>query len=351
LNEDNKELEFLANRILLGKYIFIYENKRYYQTIPTLDIKVSADFLYEQTYEENVFNDNFFSESYVKLILMKIESIPIDYDARYSKLEKQLEAIKIDLYKKFSNKSYRVKAKKEIDLIKNTMNKMYNSRHSLDYLLLDNFCNKIKNEFILSHTIYDDTNKLVFDYNNNLEFVSFNNMVQFIAYHNTITIDTIKKIARSNYWKNYWSASKNVLSNSACEWSDEQKALINISNMYDRINEHSECPDEEVIDDDDALDGWMLWQKKKSLQEKKIKGVDELLGSKGKNSSEVFLLANSNNEEIQEISELNDSESLQAYRSRINKTMSSDRAINEYEFADVQNKLRKELKERSKDGQ
>ena len=61
MNEDNKELEFLANRILLGKYIFIYENKRYYQTIPTLDIKVSADFLYEQTYEENVFNDNFFS--------------------------------------------------------------------------------------------------------------------------------------------------------------------------------------------------------------------------------------------------------------------------------------------------
>ena len=351
MNEDNKELEFLANRILLGKYIFIYENKRYYQTIPTLDIKVSADFLYEQTYEENIFNDNFFSEQHIKLLLMKIESIPIDYDARYSKLEKQLEAIKIDLYKKFSNKSYRVKAKKEIDLIKNTMNKMYNSRHSLDYLLLDNFCNKIKNEFILSHTIYDDTNKLVFDYDSNLEFVSFNNMVQFIAYHNTITIDTIKKIARSNYWKNYWSASKNVLSNSACEWSDEQKALINISNMYDRINEHSECPDEEVIDDDDALDGWMLWQKKKSLQEKKIKGVDELLGSKGKNSSEVFLLANSNNEEIQEISELNDSESLQAYRSRINKTMSSDRAINEYEFADVQNKLRKELKERSKDGQ
>lgn len=120
--------------------------------------------------------------------------------------------------------------------------------------------------------------------------------------------------------------------------------------MYDRVYEHTECPDEEVIEDDDALDGWMLWQKKKSLQEKKIKGVDELLGSKGKNSSEVFLLANNNNEEIQEISELNDSESLQIYRSRVNKTMGSDRPINEYEFADVQNKLRKELKERSKDG-
>ena len=350
MNEDNKELEFLANRILLGKYIFIYDNKRYYQTIPTLDTKVSADFLYEQTYEANVFSDNFFSEQHIKLLLMKIESIPIDYDTRYSKLEKQLEALKIDLYKKFSNKTYRTKAKKEIDNIKNAMNKMYNSRHSLDYLSLDNFCNKIKNEFILSHTIYNDFDKLVFDYNNTLEFTSFNNMVQFIAYHNTITIDTIKKVARSNYWKNYWGASKNVLSKSACEWSDEQKALINISNMYDRINEHSECPDEEIIEDDDALDGWMLWQKKKSSQEKKIKGVDELLGSKGKNSSEVFLLANNDHEEIPEISELNDSESLQAYRSRIHKTMSSDRPINEYEFADVQNKLRKELKERTKDG-
>jgi hypothetical protein len=348
LNEETKELEILTNRILSGKFIFKYDNIQYYQTIPSLDIKVSGDFLYQTIYEENIFSDNFFSEYHIKMLLMKIEAIPIDYDTRYSKLEKELDNLKIELYRKFSNKTYRTKVKKSINIVKDSMNRFYAQRHSLDFLLLENYCTKIKNEYILANTIYDISNKLVFNFNN-LEFTLFNNIIQYIAQNNTITIETIKKIALSNYWKNYWNANKNVLTNAASEWSDEQKALINISNMYDKIYEHSECPDEEIIQDDDALDGWMLVQRKKSLQEKKIKGVDELLGSKGKNSSEVFILAN-NNEEIQEISELNDAESLQIYRNRINKTLTSEKIINEYEFSDVKNKIRQELKERKKDG-
>jgi hypothetical protein len=94
--------------------------------------------------------------------------------------------------------------------------------------------------------------------------------------------------------------------NSILNLTDDQRTLINISRMYDSIYDHAECPSDNIIDDDDMLEGWMIFQKRKNEQLKNQQKVDNL-NPKLKNAQEVFLMADSK-ESFEEIMSLNSPE-------------------------------------------
>jgi hypothetical protein len=124
--------------------------------------------------------------------------------------------------------------------------------------------------------------------------------------------------------------------------TDEQRALINISKMYDSIYEHPECPDDKIIEDDDMLDGWMLFQKEKREKEKK---QDSIVGgnNKMKNAGEIFLMAGSK-QEVDEIYALNSDETkvqLQNKQSYIQKVGSAS----EVDLPDVQMELNQKIQQ------
>lgn len=343
MNEQDLDISYLVHKLLSGKNIFIYNDIEYYQINAVLDIKIKADFLYQQTYQDNLYSDGFVSKDYLKALLIENKIIALDHDNQVKKLEKKIEDLKVELYKNYKNKNFRHSYKKQINQYKLLLNSSIQNAHSFDFLLLDYYCSKIKFEYILSNTIfYSSNDTLVFDFNN-LNHSHFNNIANYISNDELKSLDTLKIIARDSYWRNYWTANKsNIFGESAKNWSDEQRALVNLSNMYDSVYESMECPDEDIINDNDALDGWFIMQKRKRLLEKKEKGVDQLLG-RGKNSGEVFLMANST-EDIEEITDMNSEESLNIYRSRIKATRSSERPIHEAEFADVKGKIIEELK-------
>ena len=94
-------------------------------------------------------------------------------------------------------------------------------------------------------------------------------------------------------WRGYWNADKtNIFDKCTTELTDEQRALLNISRMYDNIYEHPECPDDKIIEDDDALDGWMILQKRKNDKDKKKSQFDSS-NPNLKNSGEVFVMSRS----------------------------------------------------------
>jgi hypothetical protein len=169
---------------------------------------------------------------------------------------------------------------------------------------LEGYASSIKNEYIICNTLYKD-NELVFGYNNNYKsYTLFNSLVQHID-SVIITTELFKKLARSDIWRAYWNSCKynNLFDKASIHLTDEQRALINISKMYDNIYEHPECPDDKILDDDDALDGWMIIQKRKNDKQKKQAQFDES-NPRLKNAGEVFLMA-SDQEDIQSISEMN----------------------------------------------
>ena len=123
----------------------------------------------------------------------------------------------------------------------------------------------------------------------------------------------LREIAREEPWKSTWSVygkSENMLfNNKDRELTQDQKSILIWSTMYDNIQEHLECPSEEVIKDDDVLDGWFVVQKEKREQEKlEAEMTGELTNEKIKNSHEVYMIAD-NDKRKSKIEKMNNSTS------------------------------------------
>jgi len=70
--------------------------------------------------------------------------------------------------------------------------------------------------------------------------------------------------------------------------------LILWSSMYDNIQESMECPTEEVIADDDMLDGWFILQRRKQKSEKaKSELESKTSNQKIANSDEIMIMTDS----------------------------------------------------------
>jgi cation diffusion facilitator CzcD-associated flavoprotein CzcO len=75
--------------------------------------------------------------------------------------------------------------------------------------------------------------------------------------------------------------------------------------MYDNIQESMECPNKEVIEDDDMLDGWFIIQHKKREKDRVEKEFENSTkNEKIKNAPEVFVVASK--EKAEKINDMND---------------------------------------------
>jgi hypothetical protein len=306
-----------------------------------------ADDIYRTTYEDNLFNNFLFEEDIHNLLIEYGITTPL-FKKDLENTEKKLNTTKIDLFKNWTDLTKRKKIKQTVASIKTQLSAAYQTQHSLDFLTLENYCENIKNQYIILNSLfYRDTEDIVFSDHKDIDYDFFNGIMQTIA-DNVIDISQYKKIARSDYWRNYYNTNKqHVFGCAAIELSEEQRALLNTSIMYDRIYEHPDCPDSDIIEDDDALDGWMLQQQEENKKQKQQKGVDNILSDKVKNSREIFLLAK-DQEQKEHILSLNSAESAQRIQEKTQAVFNSDRVLKEHELPDVQREIKQRLMELNK---
>jgi hypothetical protein len=99
-------------------------------------------------------------------------------------------------------------------------------------------------------------------------------------------------LARTEPWKSIWIAGKtesSVFGKPSSELTEEQKAIVLWSRMYDSVYENPKCPPDFIINDDDTLDGWLITQNRK--RESEVKGAygEQHLGKVGKDGAEVYI--------------------------------------------------------------
>ena len=114
--------------------------------------------------------------------------------------------------------------------------------------------------------------------------------------------------------------------------------------MYDKIYEHPESPSEEIIEDDDALDGWMIYNQQEIKKQKQEKGVDSMMSEKVRNSSEVFLMAGNDKQQAQDILSLNSQIGLDKIKSRFAATKDG-KVVQDSELPDVKGEITQKLRE------
>ena len=345
LTQNDKEI--LLYRILSGKTFFYFNNEKYLLLSPSIDIKYEAALLYETIINDEKYYD-WLREENSENIMIGLGLWNFETNKNLKNLEQKLDSLKVELFVNFMIPSKTKNIRSNIKNTKNSINKILITKQNFLTNTLEGYANSIKHEYIICNTLYNN-NKIVFDNQKNYRsFSLFNSLIQEID-KLMITTEQFKLLARDTYWRNYWNTSNknHLFSQASIDLTDEQRALINISRMYDNVYEHPECPSDVVIEDDDALEGWMILQKKKNEAAKKQNAFNNSSTSENmKKAGEIFMIANSK-EDTESILDMNTQESrsiLQEKLSYIDKVG----IINDGELPDVQRAIQQKISDLKK---
>lgn len=254
----------LLNRVIFGTIYF----DRYKLISPTQEIKWKADTVSSKVLSTQKFDDWLTDDDCLD-ILVKQNLCNRQIDINITQLEKRIQSLKLELYTNF----YTGKVDNIRKILKQTKDRyeqLIRVRHSLDYLTFDGFYDMVCRQYTLCFTLFDNQDKNPFSDISEIDF-RFMEYLFKISNDNIVTGEELRLLSRNDPWRNIWNVSRdNPFGKPAIELSDEQRLLILFSKMYDSAYEHPEPPPEEIINDDDAFDGWMM-----HLREKGKDGKDQ----------------------------------------------------------------------------
>lgn len=328
---DDIYYEQVLNRIIQGRLrvrlgdlvLFIYE--------PSKDILEESYDIYDKAKEKAYFSGSFIQEEVLELLLKNDMWSPFD-DRQADELEKKIEDLKVHAFQNFFKKKELAGIKRNLRNIEYQQAKLRSKKLQFDHLTCDGAAKFARQCWITQRTTFDERGGL-FDFEN--YSISF---IMELYQSKTITPTTYRKVARSQQWRSMWNASKqrgDTFGKPSVDLNQQQLALISYSTMYDNVYESPESPKEEIISDDDCLDGWFINQRRKMEKDKKQAEIDNMLGnSKVANSKEIFLMAQ-DNQEASEIYGLNNQHSRTIVQNRQSQISQTSGELNFKELGDV----------------
>jgi hypothetical protein len=156
--------------------------------------------------------------------------------------------------------------------------------------------------------------------------------------------EKIREFSKSSYWRTIWGSSteKSIIFGDPARLTKPQIELISYSRMYDSVYQSMDCPSEEVIQDDIALDGWFVEQRNKREEESKDKTGKQITGN---NANEVFVPVK-NKKEAQKITDLNSTWGKNVIKS-IRKDLSAHEEVSDLNLSHVKQTINMESSKQS----
>ena len=118
------------------------------------------------------------------------------------------------------------------------------------------------------------------------------------------------------------------------------------SGLYDSVYESPEAPAEEIVKDDDLLDGWLIDQRRKSERDKKKQKAEGILG-KNSDADDVFVMAH-NREDALEVESMNDDVATMIKKERQAAKENADGLIKDVDLPDVRRGIMAQAREQFK---
>lgn len=325
------KLDYKLYSILSGYFNITVNNVDYKIVYPSIDVKYRAEELYVSILDSGKFATEYMNDQQVENILAHYNIWTKDMQDRLEFCQKSLDEYKMELFKQYSDQENRAKIKVELQTVKRMISELNEKKHSLDYLKLQYFATSTKNQYVISQRILDRDGSHVFpeDYNQ-LDITRLSKFLKAIE-EKTVTAQDLRDIVKGDTWSNY-TVQDNIFGVSSIDLNDDQRNLLALQKMYNNVRQHPECPSDEIINDDDALDGWFLVQKDKKKKEKvKNKLLDRVRG-KVKDHSDIFIFTH-NEEERKAIWDMNNIEGKRTIKS-IEKTI-QDKKEDRIQWQDI----------------
>lgn len=286
---NHHEREFFIYSIRSGKVIIKEKDIILEIRPPSIELLLESCYVYKEIYEKS-FVEGLMTEYEIHKWMDENGLWTRQHENQSETYKKDLEKLKKEIY----NYRHEIKTREKIRRYIRATEKAY-SEHTKEKNLY--FSNSREGNALtekISWLIKNST------YHNNqlYDFKDLSLSYVIDEWQSSILSDTIiRELAREEPWKSLWSVRMNspgklFFTNDGNELTANQKNLLIWSQIYDNIQESMDCPNDDVIKDDDLLDGWLLIQSEKRKKEKMEQEFEtEIKNEKIKNSQEVFITA------------------------------------------------------------
>lgn len=253
----------------------------------------------------------FLSMQQARFHLIKTELIPFDYENRLNKMTDDIELLKVELYKARHDNNATESIRRNIKKLRLMHASLFLKTRSLDSASLEGMAEDFMNEYIALRLI-----------NKKLPYFTLLKIMR--KYEESIPgANDVRQMCKFPKWRGLWVSKGTELFSS--ELDDMQTYAINMSRLYDSIYECPEKPEDFVIQDDDMLDGWLIFNKNEKTSEQRRNEVDRMVPQ---SAQEVFIQAK-NKEDAKRINSLNTDKSIaiKKYRQEMLKSKKLVREI------------------------
>ena len=279
----------LSGRVKIGDYIFIH---------PHVNLLYEAQEVYDKTIDDFKFV-GLLTRKQATDILIRRGLWSLGGDKNIEEIEKSIEDLKVGLFNAMFNVKQRDSIRNTLKLVKIKLADTTSKKYLLDMYTIEGYAETVKSNFIYANCIVGKSLNKV-DINSTIL-----NKIVGLLNESSISEAEYREISRTEPWRSYWNAYKSPavfdlfggekkksdgVQMGFGSFSSEQQYLVAYSKMYDNIYENSECPDDEVINDDDILDGWLISKRREREQDKKEKGSKDIPAmSKHQHAQEIFV--------------------------------------------------------------
>jgi hypothetical protein len=280
--------EKTLNRIIQGRLRLPSSDPVLYLYEPDNSIIEESYDIYEETYKDAYFKGVYIKEELKEVLFFNGLWTPED-DKNAKDTEEKIEEVKVSAFESVKDPKKLRGIKTNLRFLEKEYIKHKSKFHALDHISCEGVAGLARSVWIVSQTIKDRDGKRS-DLKNQP-------LTKILEYYNSksITPESFRLIARSEPFRTMWAISKkqsNLFNRASCDFTKDQLALCQFSSMYDNVYESHEPPGEDVIEDDDCLDGWFITRRREHEKEKNKREVESMIGnSKIANSQEVYIMA------------------------------------------------------------
>ena len=257
-------------------------------------------------------------------------------------LEKDIDRLKVELFQNRNKEDMVARIRLYLDAGKKQLNEKL-SQKMLNY---ENTCEGISQlarvNSLISLTCLNWNTDETYDFKE----IPIDSVMKLYGLQ-VLSETSLRELARNEPWNSTWvlkdSASFDIFTRRE-ELTTDQKNLLVWSRMYESIQESPDCPSDDVVKDDDMLDGWFIVQKKKRDQEKVQSEIEQSTSnSKISNSDEIFVMAGSQ----KDANKINDSNThhVQQIKKQRMAVIKHKGAASDLDFQDQQLKMRQQSNE------
>lgn len=289
----------MVNEILSGIVIFRIGKNQFYYKPPSAEDKSFADFISNEMCE-NLILDQYWSNEDAEEFLKEYGFWSDEENGQIETLSSNIENMKVDYFNNFINIETRKYIKKNIDELTKRMMALYSKKNALYDKTIDYAKSYTYNTILIEKKCFSESGELAH------KIIGVDLLLRRINERLGYIGNNLRNVAKSTEWRNLWIPCKDrVFENDISSLTDIQAGIVSWSHYYDSINESIERPSQQIIEDDYALDGWAIKQKRKRIEEEKKKNAENMLPQNSKNAGEVFIPAK-NREDVKNIMNLND---------------------------------------------